>query len=82
MKMVNIHVAKTNLSRLVDEAAEGKPFIIAKNGKAMVKVTPLDTPTGKKVSRIGFLKGQIKVPDDFDTMLGDEIEKMFYGEDE
>lgn len=82
MKTVNIHAAKTNLSRLVEEAAEGKPFIIAKAGKPMVKVVPLDTPIGKKVQRIGFLKGQIKVPDDFDTMLSDEIEKMFYGDEE
>ncbi len=82
MKTVNIHAAKTNLSRLVEEAAEGKPFIIAKAGKPMVKVVPLDAPTRKKPQRIGFLKGQIKVPDDFDTMLSDEIEKMFYGDDE
>jgi len=82
MKTVNIHAAKTNLSRLVEEAADGKPFIIAKAGKPMVKVVPLDAPTQKKVQRIGFLKGQLKVPDDFDTMLSDEIEKMFYGDGE
>jgi len=82
MKTVNIHAAKTNLSRLVEEAAEGKPFIIAKSGKPMVKVVPLDGPNGKKVSRLGFLKGQLKVPDDFNTMMSDEIEKMFYGDDE
>lgn len=82
MKTVNIHAAKTNLSRLVEEAAKGEPFIIAKAGKPMVKVVPLDAPTQKKMKRIGFLKGQIKVPDDFDTMLSDEIEKMFYGDDE
>jgi len=82
MKTINIHAAKTNLSRLVEEAAEGKPFIIAKAGKPMVKVVPLDAPTGKKTSRLGFLKGQLKVPDDFDTMMSEEIEKMFYGDDE
>ena len=82
MKTVNIHAAKTNLSRLVEEAAEGKPFIIAKAGKPMVKVVPLDAPTDKKVQRLGFLKGQLKVPDDFNTMMSDEIEKMFYGDDE
>ena len=48
----------------------------------MVKVVPLDAPTQREVKRIGFLKGQIKVPDDFDTMLSDEIEKLFYGDDE
>jgi prevent-host-death family protein len=82
MKTVNIHAAKTNLSRLVDEAADGKPFIIAKAGKPMVKVVPLDTPAGKKAQRLGFLKGQLKVPDNFNTMLSDEIGKVFYGEDE
>jgi prevent-host-death family protein len=82
MKTVNIHAPKTNLSRLVEEAAEGKPFIIARAGKPMVKVVPLDAPTEKKVQRLGFLKGQIKVPDDFNTMLSDETENMFYGEDE
>jgi antitoxin (DNA-binding transcriptional repressor) of toxin-antitoxin stability system len=66
----------------VDEAAGGKPFIIAKAGKPMVKVIPLDTPTGKKVKRVGFLEGQMSVPHDFDTMLSVEIEKMLYGDDE
>jgi prevent-host-death family protein len=47
MDTVNIHKAKTQLSRLVDQAANGKSFIIAKAGKPLVKVTPLDTPTGK-----------------------------------
>jgi prevent-host-death family protein len=80
MRSVNIHEAKTHLSRLVERAANGEPFIIAKAGKPMVKVVPLDTPAeDKKPSRIGFMKGLIKVPDDFDTMMADEIEEMFYG---
>jgi prevent-host-death family protein len=79
MRTVNMHEAKTHLSRLVERAANGEPFIIAKAGKPLVKVVPLDAPTEKKPSRIGFMKGQIKVPDDFDTMMADEIEEMFYG---
>ena len=80
MRSVNIHEAKTHLSRLVERAANGEPFIIAKAGKPLVKVVPLDpAPEGEKTSRIGFMKGQIKVPDDFDTMMADEIEEMFYG---
>jgi prevent-host-death family protein len=80
MRSVNIHEAKTHLSRLVERAANGEPFIIAKAGKPLVKVVPLDTPPeGRKTSRIGFMKGLIKVPDDFDTMMADEIEEMFYG---
>jgi len=77
VETINIHEAKTHLSRLVEEAAEGKPFIIAKAGKPMVKVTALDTPTGKRVRRLGFLAGQFSVPDDFDSMNAEEIEHMF-----
>ena len=80
MRTVNMHEAKTHLSRLVDRAAKGEPFIIAKAGKPLVKVVPLDeVPEGWKTSRLGFMKGEIKVPDDFDTMMADEIEEMFYG---
>jgi prevent-host-death family protein len=79
MNVVNIHEAKTNLSKLVEQAAQGESFIIAKSGKPMVKVVALDAPTGKKMKRRGFLSGQIKVPDNFDTMFQQEIEEMFYG---
>jgi prevent-host-death family protein len=79
MRTVNIHEAKTHLSRLVDRAAKGEPFVIAKAGKPLVKVVPLDAPAKGKTRRIGFLDGMIKVPDDFDTMFQDEIEEIFYG---
>lgn len=81
METINIHQAKTHLSRLVEKAAKGEPFIIAKAGKPMVKVVPLEAED-RPVRRFGFLKGQIKVPDDFDTMFAKEIEEMFYGKDE
>ena len=80
MRTVNIHEAKTHLSRLVNQAARGEPFIIAKAGKPLVKVVPLDTPTVRQPKRLGFLKGYIDVPDDFDTMFEKEIEEMFYGD--
>lgn len=80
MDTINIHKAKTQLSRLVDEAASGKPFIIAKAGKPLVKVTSLDAPTGKQVRRLGFLAGQFSIPDNFDEMGKAEIERMFEGE--
>lgn len=80
MRTVNIHHAKTHLSRLVEEAAKGEPFIIAKAGKPLVKVVPLDEPPAREMKRFGFLRGQISVPDDFDTMFAEEIEKEFYGE--
>lgn len=76
----NIHEAKTHLSRLVEQAAKGEPFIIAKAGKPMVKVTSLDAPTGAQTRRMGFLAGQFSVPDDFDRMGSAEIDEMFDGE--
>ena len=79
MRTVNMHEAKTHLSRLVDRAARGEPFIIAKAGKPLVKVMPLDAPVGREMKRLGFMP-DIKVPDDFDTMFADEIERMFYGD--
>jgi prevent-host-death family protein len=81
LRTINIHQAKTHLSRLVEEAAHGESFVIAKAGKPMVKVIRLDPDEPKPKRQLGFLKGKIKVPDDFDTMFRDEIEKMFYGEE-
>ena len=79
MKTVNIHEAKTHLSRLIEEARKGEPFIIAKSGKPVVKVIPIDAPSGRKVRRLGFMEGQFTVPDDFDRMFSKEIEKLFEG---
>jgi len=81
MQIVNIHEAKTHLSKLIAKAAKGEPFIIAKAGKPMVKVVAIDATEEKKTtSRLGFLEGQFNIPDDFDTMFEKEIEEMFYGE--
>ena len=80
METVNIHEAKTHLSRLVEKAAKGEPVVIAKAGKPMVKLVPIDAPAAPEKRRLGFLKGKIKVPDDFDTMGQEEIERMFYGD--
>ena len=77
MKTVNIHEAKTHLSRLVEEAARGEPFVIAKAGKPMVKVLALDAPTGKKIRRFGFMKGEISIPEDFDRIYDAEIVELF-----
>jgi len=75
MTTVNIHEAKTQLSRLVDRAARGETFVIAKAGKPLVKVSALDAPA--KPQRLGFLKGEIEVPDDFDHMGEEEIAAIF-----
>ncbi len=80
MRIVNMHEAKTHLSRLVREATEGKPFIIARAGKPLVKVTPVDRSASAPGSPFGFLDGQIEVPDDFDTMCADEIRALFEGD--
>ena len=80
MLTVNIHEAKTHLSRLVERAAKGEPFVIAKAGKPLVKVTALDAPTAGQVRRLGFMAGQITVPDDFDRMGRAEIEELFRGD--
>ncbi len=80
MRTVNIHDAKTQLSRLVDQAAQGHPFIIAKAGKPMVKVIPLDDRDDIAPRRLGFMLGEISVPDDFDRMGGEEVTRWFEGE--
>ncbi|PZR33100.1 type II toxin-antitoxin system Phd/YefM family antitoxin [Caulobacter segnis] len=81
MRTVNIHEAKTHLSRLVEQAAEGEGFIIAKAGKPMVKVVPLEAQPERKPQRIGFMAGEYEVPDDFDSMFAEEILEMFEGKD-
>ena len=79
MKSVNIHEAKTHLSKLIEKAANGEPFTSAKAGNPMVKVVSIDAPAPKKMRRIGFGDGKSKIPDDIKTMFKDEIEEMFYG---
>ena len=81
MLIVNIHEAKTHLSSLLDRAVKGEPFIIAKAGKPLVKVVPLDAPEAGEARRLGFMAGQIEVPDDFDRMGSSEIEQLFGSRD-
>jgi len=76
MQQYNIHTAKTHLSALVEKAAGGDSFIIAKAGKPMVKVIPFSSKKTVQ-KRIGFLKGQIEIPADFDQMGQNEILKAF-----
>jgi prevent-host-death family protein len=76
IKIVNIHEAKTQLSRLVDQAVKGEPFIIAKSGKPLVKVASLAADETAP-RRIGFLVGEIATPDDFDRMGQADIDRMF-----
>jgi prevent-host-death family protein len=77
VRTVNIHQAKTHLSRLVERAAGGEPFVIAKAGRPLVKVVAIDSPAPAAERRLGFLAGQATLPDDFDTMEASEIERLF-----
>jgi antitoxin (DNA-binding transcriptional repressor) of toxin-antitoxin stability system len=79
MQIINIHEAKTNLSRLVEEAAQGKAFIIAKAGKLLVKGSPLSAEELKGGEKLGFMAGEISVPDDFDSLGAPEIMRLFEG---
>lgn len=80
MKTVNIHEAKTHLSRLIEQAARGESFIIAKAGNPMVTVTAIPAPAPDRARRIGFMIGQIEVPDDFDRMGEAAVEALFGGD--
>lgn len=79
MRIINLHEAKINLSRLVEQAAKGDSFIIAKAGKPLVKVTAVNVPELAQKKRIGFLAGQQQVPDDFDCMGSHDISQLFDG---
>jgi prevent-host-death family protein len=75
MVTVNMHEAKTQLSKLVDRAVKGETFVIAKAGKPLVKVAALDAPNAPR--RLGFLTGEISVPKDFDRMGDAAIAALF-----
>ena len=81
MEQVNIHAAKTHLSKLVERAAAGETIVLAKGGKPRARLVPMEDADAALPKRtFGWLRGQIDVPDDFDTMFQKEIEDMFYGE--
>jgi prevent-host-death family protein len=77
MQTVNIHDAKTQLFKLVDQAVKGEPFVIAKAGKPLVKVVPLNAPVPAEAKRLGFLTGHIEVPNGLDRMGEPEIAQLF-----
>ena len=77
MHTVNIHEAKTQLSRLIAQAAQGEPFVIAKAGKPLVKVTAIGSGGDVPARRLGFMKGMMQVPPDFDRMGSEAIESLF-----
>jgi prevent-host-death family protein len=79
MQTINIHEAKTHLSRLIAQAQHGEPFVIAKSGKPLVLVSAIPTAQDKAKKRLGFLRGTMQVPDDFDRMGDAAIADLFDG---
>jgi len=75
MNTIDIEEAKSQLSQLVDRAARGEAFVIAKGGKPLVKVSAVDSPAAPR--RLGFLEGEIEIPEDFDRMGAREIAALF-----
>lgn len=76
MRIVSIHEAKINLSRLIDAVAEGDVVVIAKAGKPMVRMVPFAT---HRTRRLGGLKEKIRIADDFDAPLPDDLLAAFEG---
>lgn len=77
MQTVNIHEAKTHLSRLLEQVAVGEEIVIAKAGKPIARLVPLEAPPKKR--QLGLLKGRLNVPDDFDAPLTDDELTLFEG---
>jgi prevent-host-death family protein len=75
--VINIYDAKTQLSKLIEQAAAGKDVVIARGGKPIARLTRLDTPRRKL--KFGVLKGKVKIAEDFDAALPDEIAAQFEG---
>lgn len=79
MVTVNVHEAKTHLSQLLDRVAHGESIVIAKAGRPVARLVPLETSSAAE-RRLGFLRGRIQVPDDFDQLGAEEIAAAFRGE--
>ena len=80
MDTINIHEAKTHFSRLIERASNGETVIISKAGKPVAKLVPLEPPADvDRSKRLGGLRGQLTIPDDFKGFMKGEIEEMFYG---
>jgi prevent-host-death family protein len=77
METVNIHEAKTHLSRILERVARGESIVIARSGRPIARLTAVESPTASAQRRLGFLAGEIRVPDDFDRLGEDEIATLF-----
>lgn len=79
MSVVNIYEAKTQLSKLVDQAAAGKEVVIARNGKPVARLTSLQHKKGNRSVTLGLLEGEGWIADDFDAPLPDDMLAEFEG---
>ena len=79
MRIINIHEAKTHLSRLVDEVSAGEELTIAKAGKPLARLVPIKA--AKRVRKPGFLKGKIRIANDFDAPLPSDLLDAFEGKE-
>ncbi len=77
MPTVNIHAAKTHLSRLVDDAASGQEIVIARAGKPVAKLVPLTAPPQSARRVLGIMGGQMQIGDNFDAPLPDDLLDTF-----
>ncbi|HSS07092.1 MAG TPA: type II toxin-antitoxin system Phd/YefM family antitoxin [Rhodanobacteraceae bacterium] len=76
MTTLNIHAAKTHFSRLIDDVVEGGEVVIAKAGKPVARLVPIEKPAKRK---LGLLKGRLTIPEDFDAPLPDDVIAAFEG---
>jgi prevent-host-death family protein len=74
-KIINIHEAKTHLSRIIEEVAAGEEIIIAKAGKPMARLVPMQRQIKRK--NLGLLKGKIQIAPNFNAPLPDALAKLF-----
>jgi prevent-host-death family protein len=79
MRIINIHEAKTHLSRLVEEVSAGEELTIAKAGKPLARLVPIKS--AKRVRKPGFLKGKIRIANDFDAPLPSDLIDAFEGKE-
>lgn len=77
MTTLNIHAAKTHFSRLLEEVAGGEEIVIAKAGRPVARLVPIEAPTSQR--KLGILKDKLLVPDDFDAPLPDDLIAAFEG---
>ncbi|WP_018877542.1 MULTISPECIES: type II toxin-antitoxin system Phd/YefM family antitoxin [unclassified Thioalkalivibrio] len=77
---VNIHEAKTHFSRLLEKVSRGEPVVIARAGKPIARMSRIEASSESAADRVGFLKGQLEIPDDLDRMGEAEIAALFQGD--